>query len=119
MTAHHWLQYLSLSDADGVLLTCPDSGKMMELYRETNASVKDAMMKEEMEATSKLHTQPLFGEASPLSATPKPTLRVISNLDFFTHQSPWAEMAALWCHMMRRAPLPHILLGRVESRDYN
>lgn len=71
LTAHHWLQYLALSDADGVLPTCPDSSNLTVLYRKTNPSVKDAMMKEETEATAKLHTQPCFSETAPLSATPE------------------------------------------------
>lgn len=71
MTAHHWLQYLALSSTDGVLPTCPDSGKMTELYREANPTVKDAMMKEEMDTTAELHTQPCFSETFPLSATPE------------------------------------------------
>lgn len=70
MTAHHRLQYLALSDVDEVLPTCPDSSKMTGLYRETDQSVKDAMMKGKVEATAKLHTQPCFSETSPPSATP-------------------------------------------------
>ena len=44
---------------------------MTELYREANPTVKDAMMKEEMDTTAELHTQPCFSETFPLSATPE------------------------------------------------
>lgn len=72
MTAHQRLQYLALSDADGVLPTCPDSSKMTGLYRETNPTVKDAMMTEGMEAIAELHTEPCFRETSvKLSGTPE------------------------------------------------